>query len=320
MRTVLCVLIALLLVSTCFALESNPSNKVGYVKISTIGAVGETYTPFGLPFVFWYVPTGNIPVYGNKSYNPRDIIGDQLPCGDYGTTDFLWMQDWGYTAWRECEAGYVGPMAEEIWDPEVGTGLMIPSAAYWWVNNHGENMDFVLAGEADITGTGIYEAFIYGTDDPFNPAFTAYSWRDPRNVDRAALNLLEAGFQGAEVDYESDQVWEQVGGRSFWYDNLNSVWQYPVEEGGMGTVDPGMAYWIMTTHAGGFAYTYAPTPPAALGSTTAAKAALNKTAKVSSTQVEAQKKALTPSSKTPVNKVQSTKTLQKLPTQQRTSK
>ena len=64
MKKVMFVLVALLLVSTyCFALESGPSNKVGYVKLNCLAG----NTAFGLPFKFWAVPAGNVPTYGTES-------------------------------------------------------------------------------------------------------------------------------------------------------------------------------------------------------------------------------------------------------------
>jgi len=261
MRTVLFVLVSLLVVSACFALESDPSNKVGYVKVNTLaGEVGnEFFMPFGLPFIFWYVPTGNVPVYGDTTYNLAYIIGTQMPCGVFGETDFIWQQDQGYTAWRVCEGGnnWEGDLVVESFDG-VNPGYMAPSYAYWWVNAHGADLSFVLAGEADITAVHIPSIFLWSPWADGEYAYYGYSWRDPRFVPRDQLNLLAQGFTGGEWDYLSDQVWEQAfTGRIFWYDNVNNIWAYSEEDGGLMGIAPGEAYWLVNSHyAHDWSYTY----------------------------------------------------------------
>src|SRR5512140_2823341 len=110
MKKVMLVLVALLMVSTfAFALESGPSNKVGYVKIATAGGATPTFTQFGLPFKFWNVPSGNVPQYGTESRKPSSICGTQPNCGAIGTADRIMRQDNQQFAWRRTDIGCAWP-------------------------------------------------------------------------------------------------------------------------------------------------------------------------------------------------------------------
>lgn len=246
MKKVMFVLVCLLLVSTAaFALESGPSNKVGYVKFTL---PNNSYTSFGLPFVFWDVPTGNVPNYGVESRKPSDIIGVQANCSGGGTADRILDQNTGQFAWRNSTLGcdWTGLLETQGGDP----GLMEPAKAYWYWNRSGAQRTLVLAGEADITGAGIPARTITAPASTLGLA-TPYSWRDPRELATSQLNLVQAGLLGG-TGGTSDRVTAQVGGSFAYYNSTTNVWA-----GTLTTVTPGAAYWIINKHPGhAFNYTY----------------------------------------------------------------
>lgn len=244
MKKVMFVLVVLLLVSSAFALESGPSNKVGYVKITAIAGS----TPFGLPFVFWDVPTGNIPTYGVESRKPSDIIGTQAACGTVTTADRIVQQ--GGTA----PFAYRNSATSCAWAGalETAAAAMTPGRAYWYVNKTGANRTLVLAGEADITGVGIPTIAVNAPSTPTSANNVPYSWRDPRDVPREQLNLLAAGFRGGTIS-TSDRVTEQGGGARSFYRLTAGAGSWG---GTLPSVVPGNAYWIVNKHYGLSAWNY----------------------------------------------------------------
>lgn len=247
MKKVMLVLVSLLIVSTfAFALESGPSNKVGYVKIQCNGGAGAVYTNFGLPFKFWNVPTANTPQYGVESRKPSSIVGSQSACGSSSSADRIVRQDNGQFGFRNSGAGctWAGSL-------ETNPANMEPGRAYWYKNNTGSSTprNLVLAGEADTTGVGIPSIAIPAPASGLTN--TPYSWRDPRDVARNRLNLLANTFTGGTAT-TSDKVLAQVGGASFYY--LTATSQFG---GTLLSVSPGVAYWIQNKHVGHpWTYTY----------------------------------------------------------------
>lgn len=245
MKKVMFVLVALLLVSTyCFALESGPSNKVGYVKVNCL--VGST--PFGLPFKFWVVPAGNVPTYGTESFKPSSIVGTQTNCGTISGADRISAQGGsGQYGYRNSAAscGWAGTL-------ETGSG-MTPARAFYYVNKTAATRTLVLAGEADTTAVGIPSVTILAPSVAGASASTPYSWRDPRDVARNKLNLLAATFTGGAIG-TSDRVAEQGGsGTYFYYRTSDNTWQ-----GTLPAVVAGKAYYVVNKHVGHpFAYQYA---------------------------------------------------------------
>jgi len=246
MKKVMFVLVSLLIVSSfAFALESGPSNKVGYVKIQCNGSPSTTtYTAFGLPFKFWYVPTGNVPQYGTESRKPSSIVGSQSNCGAVGTADRIVRQDNGQFGFRSS------PSCNWAGSLETNPANMEPGRSYWYRNSSGATRNLVLAGEADTTGVGIPTITIAAPSTP-GLVNTPYSWRDPRDLARDHLNLLAQGFTGGGAT-SSDKVLAQVGGASFVYLTPSNVWS-----GTLPGVSPGVAYWIQNKHVGhNWNYTY----------------------------------------------------------------
>lgn len=251
MKKVLVVVVCLFLVASAFALESGPSNKVGYVKV-TVAANTPGFTAsasFGLPFIFWAVPTGNIPTYGDTTRLPSMIVGTQAKCSTSSTTsDAIVRQAGGVSAYRlaSISCGWTGSLQTSA------GGQMIPGHAYWYRNRSGVLRYLVLAGEADTTAVGIVTRTITAPTPPATSTSTAYSWRDPRAVPRNQLNLRQQGFTGDISSTTSDQVAAQTGGTSCYYRTTDNTWQ-----GSLTALNPGSAYWIRNRHAGHpWPYTY----------------------------------------------------------------
>jgi hypothetical protein len=245
MKKVMFVLVGLLIVSTfAFALESGPSNKVGYVKIQCNGGAGTVYTQFGLPFKFWFVPTGNVPTYGTESRAPSSIVGSQTNCGTTSTADRISRLDNGQSAFRSSPAcGWIGSL-------ETSVG-MEPGHIYFYQNKSGANRNLVLAGEADTTGVGIPTVTISAPATAGATSSTPYTWRDPRDVAREHLSLLTQGFTGGTNASNSDRILS-TSGSSCYYSTTSSSWQ-----GSLLVVSPGAAYFIQNRHVGHtWGYTY----------------------------------------------------------------
>jgi len=249
------VLVCLLLVSAAFALESGPSNKVGYVKFACGGFSDESgpldsYTQFGLPFRFWDVPTSNVPTYGSLTTCPSSICGAQLNPGTAVSGDLISRQDGDY-AWRTTASG-------NPWDGFLELDCaMEPATAYWFVNRRGFDITFVLAGDADVSAESIPTKGIGGpiSNDPLDENYAAYSWRDPREQPMDQLGLIEQGFTGGAFGWQSDKVTQQgLTGDYAWYNTTTSSW-----DGFVSTVVPGEGYWITNMHEfHDWEYTYAP--------------------------------------------------------------
>jgi len=246
MKNVLVVAVCLLLVASAFALESGPSNKVGYVKVTvTANTPGATAsTPFGLPFIFWNVPTGNIPTYGDTTKMPSMIVGTQAKCSTSASTaDNIVRQTGGISAYRLATAcGWTGSL--QTGGTPAGSGQMIPGHAYWYRNRSGVLRYMVLAGEADTTAVGIPLRTITAPGATgASSVSTPYSWREPRAVARNQLNLLAQGFTGDISASTADAVAAQTGGTSCYYRTTDATWQ-----GSMTALTPGWAYWIRNRH------------------------------------------------------------------------
>jgi hypothetical protein len=247
MKKVMFVVLCLLIASACFALESGPSNKVGYTKI-TAGANG--FTPFGIAFKTWQVPTGGIPTYGTPGNKPSDIIGDQAFCGTAANADRVISQGTGSAfAWR------LTPSC--VWQNTLETASgMTAAKAYWYRNFQVTARDIVIAGEADVTT--LPPVVTIGAGTQAVPAYVPYFWRDPRSRSRDNLQLVVQGMHCGTAG-TGDRVVDQTSGGGF----AIRLCLSPFWFGTMLTVEPGRAYWIQNRGAL-YAYQYDPTSNATL--------------------------------------------------------
>jgi hypothetical protein len=229
LKKVAFVLALMVFVSFALALESGPSNTVGFTKVTC--PVG--YTPFGLAFKFWNVVTG-VPQYGTVSTKPSSIVGQQLTPGTYNTGDRIYRQggDWCF---RQAASPY--------WSGALETnGTMVEGRAYFVRNRQAASQNMVLAGQVDTSAFGpiAIAANIY----------TPLSFRDARIRPVSQINLITSGFQGGTYN-TSDRLYEQ-GGSWCWYNTGTSTWT------GMANVTPAKAYFVRERHGATWNYNYGP--------------------------------------------------------------
>ncbi|MFH1010348.1 MAG: hypothetical protein V1784_03835 [bacterium] len=231
LKKVAFVLALTICVSFALALESGPSNTVGFVKITCPQMAKKA---FGLPFTFWDVVSG-VPQYGVTSARPSDVIGAQLTGGTLSTGDQCIRQAGSY-AYRTTTAA--------LWAGGLETTPGMTAGGFFWLwNRHAVSQDMVLAGQVDTS--------------TFGPIWiaanvkTGLSFRDARVVNRANLNLRTSGFVGGTLT-TSDQVIEH-GGSYCYFRTSDNTWQ-----GGLVSVTPGRAYWLWNKHAAGWNYNYGP--------------------------------------------------------------
>ena len=233
LKKVAFVLALTVLVSFALALESGPSNTVGFVKFTA--AAGDLYTAFGLPFTSWDVVAG-VPSYGVVSSRPSDILGTQLNGGMPWVRDNVTRQDNGKIASRDAGGVWTGLLETDA--------DMIVGRAYWIFNNDAAiPLEIVLAGEVD---TFAWAPLTMNGPD----LYTALSFRDARIRPVASINLLTCGFHTG-MPWVKDQLVEQSSGDIA--SHSGTAW------GGLLTqITPGEAYWIFNNGPDNWTYTYGP--------------------------------------------------------------
>lgn len=254
MKKVLFVVLSLLIAAGAFADQSDPSNEVGYVKV-TAAATGQYHVigvqasaPFGLTFKFWDVwptaipgPGAGTPVYGTESTKPSDIVGSQaVPFTPSVFAEKIVRQTDGSSATRRSSDG--------MWTGSLESGsTMIAGHAYWFVTLEGTARSIILGGEVDNSGS--YPARTITAPlagPPFPSSTTPYSWRESRNIARDQLNLRDDGFLGGSNSLNADRVVEQGTGLGFHYLSTGAGgWT-----GTLAAINPGKAYWILNRHVG----------------------------------------------------------------------
>jgi hypothetical protein len=233
LKKVAFVLALAVLVSGALALESGPSNTVGFTK----KAFDPGYTDFGLSFKFWDV-NGGVPSYGTVSTRPSDIIGFQLTGGLPFLADEVIRQDNG-------ENAFIAP--GDVWSGVLETNAnMLPGYAYWINNKQAASFDMVLAGEVDTSTFAI--AIAPGE------SYTPVSCRDARVVSVGNAYLVGSGFTGGTLPFLSDEVIEQSSGAVAWYHTVNG-WITT----GLAAFTPMESYWIHSrAGSGGYTWNYGP--------------------------------------------------------------
>ena len=255
MKKVMLVIVCLLFAATAFAQQSDPSNDVGYVKLTATGSGTpgvQSVLNFGLPFKFWTV-VSNVPQYGTESTRPSSIIGSQI-VGNANPTlaDRIVRQDGGAAAFRNGVGTWTGGL-------ETGA-TMVPGRAYSYQNKTGVARTLVLAGDVDNSGG-------YGTISVTGGVATAstpLSWRDSRNIviaTQVGPQLVADGFTGAANPLQSDQLVAQNGGATARVNAAGTVWS-----GGLTQIVPGQPYFIQNRpHVNGtWVYDYATGAAAAM--------------------------------------------------------
>jgi len=209
------------------ALESDPSETVGYVRIT----VNEGYTAFGLPFTF----TNDL---GDESYAINDVIGDQLTGGN-----FIFQSDQIIDIFDGASSWYSNPALS--WDPNMT--LDTEHSFYAKVLSGHGTQDVYLAGRVEP------EIIVYST--MMNPGYNPVGIKEAGVVGVEDLDLVESGFTGGNFIFQSDQLIDINTGFVAWYKSSDSTWQSSLTQ-----VEPGAGYFIkvLTGHSA-FTWTYDPT-------------------------------------------------------------
>lgn len=220
MKKSIIVMLLVFFISALLALESDPSETVGYVKIETQTG----YYPFSLPFTFYddtYTQTWDL----------DDIIGDQLTGN---MIPFLADQI------IPVEGGAIGYYNGTTW---TGITQFQDGHAYYVViQSANPEVDMYLAGTVEQT------AVSFGTmQTGYNPV----GIREAGVVSLDDIDLLSSGFTGNAIPFLSDQIIPVEGGTIGWHNG--SSWQ------GFSTVSPGKAYFVVVQAANTpFTWTYDP--------------------------------------------------------------
>jgi len=248
MKKVMLVIVCLLFAATAFAQQSDPSNDVGYVKLSSTGSGTpgiQSVLPFGLPFKFWTV-VANVPSYGTESTRPSSIVGAQINPGTFTSADRVVRQDGGNFAYRLAPAGTYTGSLETL-------ATMVPGRAFFYQNKTGANRTLVLAGDVDNSG-GYGVLTVTGGA---STASTPMSWRESRNrliatqVGPQLAGAVGTDFEGGSFT-TSDQLVAQIGGAAARLNAAETLWS-----GTLTQIAPGSAYFIQNrVHANG-TWTYA---------------------------------------------------------------
>lgn len=221
-RMTLAALICTAVALPAMAVESGPSNTVGFISWSC--PAGE-WTPFAFPFT--YYNEGHV-----LTHDVNDILLGNFTPGDPTTADIIYDQNTMTSIYFTVD-GWTGEWTE-----------IVPGHAYWAKINNTEVMA-VTAGEVDLTEVNL------GTMEiGWNPV----GLREPGAVVLENSGLIESGFTGGANPAESDRVYDQNALSYAWYNTETSSW-VGLSDG----LQPTHALWIWVhpNHAG-FQWIYMP--------------------------------------------------------------
>lgn len=234
LKKVAFVLALTVLVSFALALESGPSNTVGFNKVTF---AGNGYTPFGLAFTYWDV-VGGVPSYGVQSTKPSDIIGAQTTPGPPWIATEIICKNTGQSGYFDG-TNWQGPL-------ETSSSMIEGYCFLGWVKNPSSE-DVVFAGEVDTS------TYAVGIPIPAGDSYTWVSFRDARMQPLGAINLETSGFLGGGAPWFSDELLEKSTGMAAWLHDVNG-WQGTIANN---EVTPGYAYMIHAISGhGGYTYNY----------------------------------------------------------------
>lgn len=243
MKKVMLVIVCLVFAVTAFAQQSDPSNDVGYVKLSSTGSGTpgvQSVLPFGLPFKFWTV-VANVPSYGTESTRPSSIVGAQINPGTFTSADRVVRQDGGSFAYRLAPGNLYTGTLESLQN-------MVPGRAYFYQNKTGVNRTLVLAG--DVSNGDVYGPLT--VTGGASTASTPMSWRESRNrlvatqVGPQLAGAVGTQFEGGTFT-TSDALVAQIGGAAARLNAAETTWS-----GTLTQITPGSAYFIQNkVHANG---------------------------------------------------------------------
>ncbi|MDD3051499.1 MAG: hypothetical protein PHR06_10180 [Candidatus Cloacimonetes bacterium] len=182
-------LIILLFAGLLLAVESEPSEIVGYVKISA----GVGYTAFAVPFTVYDS--------GVETLAISDIIGDQLTGGLAYQSDRILDITNGTVAWLNNTG---------VWQ---GFTEFTQGHAYYIHNRH-------TAKDIFLSGSVIENSHNYGI---ISIGYTAFSINSVYAHSLDDIDLISSGLTGG-LAYQSDRILDITNGTVAWL-NSSGVWQ-----------------------------------------------------------------------------------------------
>ena len=232
MKKLLILGMMVLFLSSLIAVESEPSDVVGFVKIE---AQNNNYTAFALPFD---LDGESIPdMFGGA--NP--IINGGFPSS---VADEIIEQGTGSSAWFKIG----GPGPQNVWTGSLT--VADEERAYQLKNLGAESIIFYLCGKVSTDNVS------FTFDFPAN-AYTSLGFREASAVSVEDLGLLEAGFTGGFPAGLADELIEQGTGNTAWY-KVGGPGPQNIWTGGLTELTPGKAYTIKIVNGnpGISGYTY----------------------------------------------------------------
>ncbi len=222
MKKILILSILVLFLGSLVAIESDPSDTVGFVKIA---APSNFDTALALPLevdgqmVSAVFSDGAGVPYITGGANPN--FSDQIQ--EIGS---------GQTAWVNGLGAWVGDFAIDV-----------TKAYYAKIRSAHSAADIYICGTVDNTTIVNYAAIPPNFD-------TAIGYREAGSVMAGNVGLVAAGFQGGANPNFSDQIQEIGSGQTAWYNG--SAWV------GNFALTPGKAYYLKIRggHTGLAAYSY----------------------------------------------------------------
>ena len=204
------VLILALAVLPAAAVESGPSNTVGFI---TWQCEASNWTPFAFPFTYY-----------NEGHIATFAVNDILK-GDFTAGDEIYDQNTGGSV------TYSGTEWSGAWTD------IVPGHAYWAKINN-DDVSAVTAGEVDLTEISLGNMVV-----GWNPV----GLRDPGIVSLDQAGLIASGFTGGENPAESDRIYVQNSLSYAWYNTGTSSW-VGLEDGLQPT--NALWIWIHPNHSG----------------------------------------------------------------------
>ena len=224
MKKVLIFSILVLFLGSLFALESDPSAVVGFVKIN---APANVYTTLGLPLevdgqmVSTVFADGAGVPYITGGVNP--VFSDQI------------QEVGGAAAWYNSGTStWIGDFAVDV-----------TKAYYAVIRAANPAADIYICGLVDNTTVVNYAPVLPNV-------YTTVGFREAGSAVMVGnIGLVAAGFQGGVNPVFSDQI-QEVGGASAWYNTGTSTWV------GNFPLTPGKAYYLVirSGHTGLVSYSY----------------------------------------------------------------
>jgi len=221
MKKVILPLILLMLGAALFALESAPSDVVGFVKVTCNAG----YTPFALPFTQFNTS-------GVETLALVDIVAPYMTGGTALSADRIMDIGTGSVAYKTGAGAISG-----FQNFTIGHG-------YYMHNRHS-------AFNLYLAGTVVPTVINFGT---MGIGFNVVGIKEASAVPMSSLDLVSCGFTGGTA-LTSDKVWDMNNGQTATYNTSTSTWA-----GTLTALTPGHVYYVQVkNNHTAFNWTYDPT-------------------------------------------------------------